>query len=92
MTPIGLGEHVIIAAATECTTQDDIAAYVKALKEINAREGTSILLVEQNARAALSVADYGYILDSGRVVLDGPSAELQAEKRVEAAYLGGHVQ
>jgi branched-chain amino acid transport system ATP-binding protein len=56
------------------------------------QQGMAILLVEQNARAALSVADYGYILDSGRVVLDGPSAELQAEKRVEAAYLGGHVQ
>ena len=56
------------------------------------RQGMAILLVEQNARAALSVADYGYILDSGRVVLEGPSKELQAEERVAAAYLGGHVQ
>ena len=55
------------------------------------RQGMAILLVEQNARAALSVADYGYILDSGRVVLEGPSEELQHEERVEAAYLGGHV-
>ncbi len=56
------------------------------------KQGMAILLVEQNARAALSVADYGYILDSGRVVLEGSSKELQAEERVEAAYLGGHVQ
>ena len=45
------------------------------------RQGMAILLVEQNARAALSVADYGYILDSGRVVLEGPSEELQHEER-----------
>ncbi|MGW8193005.1 MAG: ABC transporter ATP-binding protein [Desulforhopalus sp.] len=56
------------------------------------RQGTAILLVEQNARAALSVADYGYILESGKVVLEGPSKNLQAEERVAAAYMGGHVQ
>lgn len=56
------------------------------------RQGMAILLVEQNARAALSVADYGYILESGRVVLEGASKDLQAEERVAAAYLGGHVQ
>ena len=55
------------------------------------RQGMAILLVEQNARAALSIADYGYILDAGRVVLEGTSEELQADERVEAAYLGGHV-
>lgn len=54
-------------------------------------QGMAILLVEQNARAALSVADYGYILDAGRIVLEGPSGELRADARVEAAYLGGHV-
>jgi branched-chain amino acid transport system ATP-binding protein len=56
------------------------------------KQGMAILLVEQNARAALSVADYGYILDSGKVVLEGPADELRREERVEAAYLGGHVQ
>jgi branched-chain amino acid transport system ATP-binding protein len=54
-------------------------------------QGMAILLVEQNARAALSVADYGYILDAGRIVLEGSSEELRADERVEAAYLGGHV-
>jgi branched-chain amino acid transport system ATP-binding protein len=50
--------------------------------------GVSILLVEQNARAALQVADYGYVLETGLVVLEGPSAELQRDERVVASYLG----
>ena len=55
------------------------------------RQGMAILLVEQNARAALSVADYGYIMDTGKVVLEGPAEKLRTEERVAAAYLGGHV-
>jgi branched-chain amino acid transport system ATP-binding protein len=47
--------------------------------------------VEQNAKAALSIADYAYIMDGGRIVLEGPSEELRQRKSVEAAYLGGHV-
>jgi branched-chain amino acid transport system ATP-binding protein len=53
--------------------------------------GVSILLVEQNARAALQIADYGYVLETGEVSLCGPSAELAADPRVIEAYLGlGH--
>ncbi|GBD44611.1 High-affinity branched-chain amino acid transport ATP-binding protein LivF [bacterium HR40] len=52
------------------------------------QRGTTILLVEQNAFAALSLADRGYVLESGRVVLEGPAAELLADRRVQAAYLG----
>jgi len=52
-------------------------------------EGTAILLVEQNARAALKVADYGYVMEGGRIVLDGPAAQLSADERVQSAYLGG---
>jgi len=52
-------------------------------------EGTTILLVEQNARLALAVADYAYVLEHGRLVLEGPSRELAADARVQAAYLGG---
>jgi len=52
-------------------------------------EGTAILLVEQNARAALKVADYGYVMEGGRIVLEGPAAELYADERVQSAYLGG---
>jgi len=51
--------------------------------------GCAILLVEQNARAALAVADHGYVLETGRVVLEGPSAALAGDGRVMATYLGG---
>jgi len=50
--------------------------------------GVSILLVEQNARAALQVADYGYVLETGETVLEGPSAKLEADPRIADTYLG----
>jgi ABC-type branched-subunit amino acid transport system ATPase component len=50
--------------------------------------GVSILLVEQNARAALRIADYGYVLENGRVVLEGEPASLQADRRIIESYLG----
>lgn len=50
--------------------------------------GVAILLVEQNARAALQVADYGYVLETGSIVLKGPSHELAENPRVEESYLG----
>jgi len=52
------------------------------------KTGVSILLVEQNARAALAVADYGYVLETGEVSLEGPSAELASDPRVIESYLG----
>lgn len=58
------------------------------LTEIN-REGTTILVVEQNARMALQFAGRGYVLENGRVVLEGRSGELLADPRVKKAYLGG---
>ena len=59
-----------------------------ALKEIN-QEGTTILLVEQNARMALKFASRGYVLESGNMVLEGPSDELLENPEVKKAYLGG---
>jgi branched-chain amino acid transport system ATP-binding protein len=50
--------------------------------------GVAILLVEQNARAALQVADYGYVMETGRIVLDGPAAELATNPRIIESYLG----
>ena len=50
--------------------------------------GTTILLVEQNARAALKVADRGYVLETGRIILDGSAAELRDDPEVQRAYLG----
>ena len=62
----------------------EIFAIVASLKAT----GVSILLVEQNARAALEVSDYGYVLETGDCVIEGPSAELAANPRVAASYLG----
>jgi branched-chain amino acid transport system ATP-binding protein len=53
-------------------------------------QGTTVLLVEQNALAALEIADYAYVLESGRLNLQGPAAELLDDPSVTAAYLGGH--
>jgi len=60
----------------------------EALKEIN-RAGTTILLVEQNARLALKFAQRGYVIENGRIVLQGPSDELLNSPEVKKAYLGG---
>ena len=51
-------------------------------------QGTTILLVEQNARAALQIARYGYVLETGTVALEGPAQELLADEKVRHAYLG----
>jgi branched-chain amino acid transport system ATP-binding protein len=57
------------------------------IQEINAT-GTTILLVEQNANMALSIANRAYVLETGRVVMQGPAATLRGDQRVRAAYLG----
>ena len=54
------------------------------------RQGTSVLLVEQNALMALDVADYGYIMETGKIVMDGPSEKLLADADVREFYLGLH--
>jgi len=62
----------------------DIFRVIAGLRE----SGVSILLVEQNARAALQVADYGYVLETGEIVVQGPSADLASDPRVIESYLG----
>jgi len=57
------------------------------IKEIN-EEGTTVLLVEQNARQAMKIADYAYVLETGRVVKSGPAAELMNDSSIQEAYLG----
>ncbi|MBN2707169.1 MAG: ABC transporter ATP-binding protein [Deltaproteobacteria bacterium] len=59
-----------------------------AIIEKIAGEGITILLVEQNAHAALRLADYGYVMETGRIVLAAPAAELLRDERVREAYLG----
>ncbi|NDG42730.1 MAG: ABC transporter ATP-binding protein [Betaproteobacteria bacterium] len=63
----------------------EILSIVRQLRE----DGVSILLVEQNARAALETSDQGYVLETGEIVLSGPSGELASDARVQATYLGG---
>ena len=58
------------------------------IRELHAA-GTTILLVEQNAQAALDIADRAYVLEIGRIVLSGTGAELEASDQVQKAYLGG---
>ncbi|MDF2682946.1 MAG: transporter ATP-binding protein [Brevibacillus sp.] len=60
----------------------------KVIKQINA-EGTTVLIVEQNVKQALKIADYGYVLEAGQIVLDGSAESLLNDERVKEAYLGG---
>jgi len=62
----------------------EIFAQIAALKAL----GTTILLVDQNARAALGIADRGYVLETGRIVLEGPAGELRRNPEVQQAYMG----
>jgi branched-chain amino acid transport system ATP-binding protein len=56
--------------------------------KLRAEYGLTVLLVEQNARSALKIADRGYVLETGRIILQGPAEELLANKDVQRAYLG----
>ena len=62
----------------------DIMRIIKRLND----EGTTILLVEQNAKIALKLADYGYVLETGELVMEGDSAKLRQDERIVKAYLG----
>lgn len=64
-----------------------VSEIFQVLKEIN-RQGTTMLLVEQNARVALEVADYGFVLETGRIVLEGTAEQLKANENVQEMYLG----
>ena len=61
----------------------------RVIRQIHEEEGVTILLVEQNARKALGIADYGYILEVGKIALQDAAASLQVNEHVRAAYLGG---
>jgi branched-chain amino acid transport system ATP-binding protein len=65
----------------------EILARVVQLREL----GVSVLLVEQNARAALAIADYAYVLETGTLVMEGPAAKVAADPRVLESYLGASV-
>jgi branched-chain amino acid transport system ATP-binding protein len=58
------------------------------LRSLRDRQGLSILVVEQNVSAALQIADHGYVMENGRIVLHGPKAELERNEDVREFYLG----
>ncbi len=60
------------------------------VQDIN-RSGTTVLLIEQNAKKALAIADYAYVLETGKMVMEGPAQTLASDPRVREAYLGGSV-
>jgi branched-chain amino acid transport system ATP-binding protein len=59
-----------------------------ALRELNREFGIAILVIEQNARVALDIASYGYVMESGRVVYDGPAEQLRENREIQEFYLG----
>ena len=61
---------------------------VRRVSSIKQELGITVLLVEQNARVALAIADHGYLLENGRVVLEGPAAELRGRREIQQSYLG----
>lgn len=66
-----------------------VSAILATVRRLNREQGVSMLLVEQNARQALDIADYGYVLELGRVVLDGPADRLRQSADIREFYLGG---
>ena len=65
-----------------------VAEIFDTIKRLNQEDGTAILLVEQNAGVAFSVADYGYIMESGQIVMEGDVAKLRGDKDIQSFYLG----
>ncbi len=65
-----------------------VAEIFRVIKQISEQEGMAILLVEQNARIALDVSQYAYVMENGRVVLDGPSEQLAENEDIKEFYLG----
>lgn len=65
-----------------------VQAIMKIIRKLN-EQGTTILLVEQNAKVALKLADYGYVLETGKIVIEGDGATLRQDENIVKAYLGG---
>jgi branched-chain amino acid transport system ATP-binding protein len=65
-----------------------IAEMMRVIAELRVR-GISVFLIEQNARAALRIADRGYVVEGGKIVTEGTAAQLISDEKVRSAYLGG---
>jgi branched-chain amino acid transport system ATP-binding protein len=64
-----------------------VESVFETIRTIN-EQGVTVLLVEQNALLALSIADYGYVMESGKIILSGKGTDLLDDERVQRAYLG----
>ncbi|MBB5148066.1 MULTISPECIES: ABC transporter ATP-binding protein [Ureibacillus] len=64
-----------------------VAEIFNIIKEIK-EDGTTVLLVEQNAKQALKIADYGYVMETGKIIIEGPADDLLKDERIVEAYLG----
>ena len=78
--------EIFVSKTIHCIT--DFKEIFNIIKEIN-ESGTTVLLVEQNANMALSIADKAYVLETGRIALAGTAQELASSEAVRKAYLGG---
>ena len=88
MTDWTIGSLAEAIKAKKLSPIEVVRDIFKTIVEIN-RRGVTVLLVEQNAHMALSIAKRGYVLETGRVVLEDEAAKLSANPEVRAAYLGG---
>jgi branched-chain amino acid transport system ATP-binding protein len=86
--PNGKTEHAAARRAVDGPRPQIVAEIFEIVRDLNQKEGVSILLAEQNTNVALKYADYGYILESGRIMLDGPAKALADNKDVKEFYLG----
>jgi branched-chain amino acid transport system ATP-binding protein len=66
-----------------------VKAIFEKIVEINRTQGITILLVEQNANLALEISHYGYVLETGKIILQNESSALRKDPKVRSAYLGG---
>ena len=84
-------QSALVATATDLVAMNAALSMAKS-NRINAEQKVSMLLVEQNASVALAVAHYGYIMENGKVVTDGPAERLAGDQDVREFYLGmgGH--
>ena len=62
------------------------------IKKVNRENNTTIFLVEQNANMAMELAEYAYVMETGRIILEGPSEQLRRDEKVIHAYLGGGME
>lgn len=77
----GQAEHAVTRRAVDGLAPEIVAEIFEIVRDLNRKEGVSILLAEQNTNVALKYADYGYILESGRIMMDGPAKALAENTR-----------